>query len=417
MTILELKKLTGESSEPQQAEVQAQARGVITKTTKDGKPFWHLDLADATSDFTLRVWNNHPAFYFCGTIKQGDGISLTGAWKKSDFGIESDRWTGRLLDEFERLALLQGSAELQAKQQRDWNDMMALVNGMQPGPWKSLSLLLLNDYEKLFRRAAAARGNHHARRGGLVEHTAQMMRAAAALCNVYNRVMNREERKGREDQIKDDSETLRALGDLSGFIQRDLVLAGVLFHDCGKMWENQYEEQGFEMPFTLGSECTGHIIIGIGVAQSLWRKIEPQRRGDAEKAAGSENSTELRASAPPRLALDLLIHLIASHHGTLEWGSPVEPKCPEAIILHHVDNIDAKIEMMRGTYATAKRIGEGVFERAWPMKVNLISTTIVRADVSGESPETTGGPPVLPKAGIDLNKIDSKSVSACQQAS
>src|SRR4030095_13739211 len=108
---------------------------------------------------------------------------------------------------------------------------------------KSLTQLFLSEFGDRFRRAAAARGNHHARRGGLVEHTAQMMRmadATGAACLILN---------------------------------RDLLLAGVLFHDCGKLWENSYPADGFSMPYDERGELLGHITIGIELINSLWRKL------------------------------------------------------------------------------------------------------------------------------------------------
>lgn len=90
----------------------------------------------------------------------------------------------------------------------------------------------------------------------------------------------------------------------------------------------------------------GHISLGIEVANALWREGEAtEGKTWAELKPASE---ELR---------DHLLHLIASHHGTKEFGSPVAPKTPEAFLLHHIDNIDAKMEMLRLSYARGKGRG------------------------------------------------------------
>ncbi|HRH96462.1 MAG TPA: hypothetical protein PLB55_11035 [Prosthecobacter sp.] len=68
-----------------------------------------------------------------------------------------------------------------------------------------------------------------------------------------------------------------------------------------------------------------------------------------------------------------LLHLIAAHHGTHEFGSPVLPKTPEAIALHHVDNIDAKLEMFRRAYETGKELGPGIIEKFVPWPVNIVA--------------------------------------------
>jgi 3'-5' exoribonuclease len=68
-----------------------------------------------------------------------------------------------------------------------------------------------------------------------------------------------------------------------------------------------------------------------------------------------------------------MLHLIASHHGQYEFGSPVLPKTPEAVALHHVDNIDAKMEMLRRGYETSKELAPGIFERFRPWTVNVVA--------------------------------------------
>src|SRR5207237_17425 len=165
--------------------------------------------------------------------------------------------------------------------------------------------LFLKDFGERFRRTAAARNYHHARRGGLVEHTAQMMRVALALCPLY-------------DQLN-----------------LDLLLAGILFHDSGKLWENHLPEDGFTMGFDERGELMGHISIGLELVNSLWRKLQTE-----------ENWRAWEILVPPSEDCRLhLLHLIASHHGDMQFGSPVYPKTPEAMALHYIDNLDARLEM------------------------------------------------------------------------
>jgi 3'-5' exoribonuclease len=159
-----------------------------------------------------------------------------------------------------------------------------------------------------------------------------MMRASDALCSVYP--------------------------DLN----RDLLIAGILFHDCGKMWENSYPETGFSQPYNLHGEMLGHIPLGLELVNKLWRDLM-----DLPEAADwtllDPNSEHVRLH---------LLHLVAAHHGQLEYGSPVLPKTPEAIALHHIDNIDAKLEMMFSSYQSSPTLGRNIFERTRPLTTRLV---------------------------------------------
>ncbi|PYK93927.1 MAG: hypothetical protein DME40_02845 [Verrucomicrobia bacterium] len=204
--------------------------------------------------------------------------------------------------------------------------------------WKrrlgNLEPLPLKDFGERFRRTAAARNYHHARRGGLVEHTAQMMRVALALSPIYSQ------------------------------LNLDLLLAGILFHDSGKLWENHLPEDGFTMGFDERGELMGHISIGLELVNSLWRKLQTE-----------ENWRAWEILVPPSEDCRLhLLHLIASHHGDMQFGSPVYPKTPEAMTLHYIDNLDARLEMFAAGYLTAKPIAERIFDRVRPLPGNLVKS-------------------------------------------
>ena len=99
---------------------------------------------------------------------------------------------------------------------------------------------------------------------------------------------------------------------------------------------------GFIMPYDERGELLGHITIGIELVNRLWRDM-----------LETSEAADWLALDPPTEDVRLhLLHLIASHHGELQFGSPVYPKTPEAIVLHHVDNIDAKLEMFAEGYAS-----------------------------------------------------------------
>jgi 3'-5' exoribonuclease len=162
---------------------------------------------------------------------------------------------------------------------------------------------------------------------------AQMMRAGLALCCVYRN------------------------------LNQDLLLTGVLFHDAGKLWETVCPENGFDIPLQLPGEMLGHISIGMELVNKLWREMMQQP--EAEPWIHEEPASE-------SVRMHLL-HLIASHHGQLEFGSPVLPKTPEAMALHYIDNLDAKMEMFRRGYETSDELAPGIFDAVRPLKNKLIA--------------------------------------------
>jgi 3'-5' exoribonuclease len=141
----------------------------------------------------------------------------------------------------------------------------------------------------------------------------------------------------------------------------DLVRAGLLFHDCGKLWEIDYQPHGFVSPMTTIGELLGHITIGIELVNKLWR--------------GLEANPEFSAPAqPPReMVREHLLHLIASHHGQKEYGAPVTPRTPEAWMLHHIDNIDAHLEMLNQTYAEKTQVTPGIYDYRRPLEGRAVA--------------------------------------------
>jgi 3'-5' exoribonuclease len=116
------------------------------------------------------------------------------------------------------------------------------------------------------------------------------------------------------------------------------------------------------MPFDERGELLGHITIGIELINTLWRKL----LGLEEAAAWKELQP---ANEDVRLHL---LHLIAAHHGELQFGSPVPPKTPEAWALHYIDNLDAKMEMITAAYVNARPLAPRIRERTFPLPGNEV---------------------------------------------
>jgi len=315
-----------------EARVHVQVESAQAKTTRELKPYCELALADACDRMTLRVWNDHPAYKTCDSLRVGDFVELYGEFQQhQSYGLDAKKWNVRPLKESEIADLLQGPADLRAKQAIDWDLIVQTCAAIADPRLRALCEAFLHDLGDRFRRTAAARNYHHARRGGLVEHTAQMMRVATKIAPLYPQ------------------------------LNLDLLLAGILFHDSGKLWENQLPENSFTMGYDERGELMGHISIGLELVNSVWRKLS------------AENTEAWKLFAPASEDVRLhLLHLIGAHHGEPEFGSPVSPKTPEAMALHYIDNLDARLEMFAAGYTTAKPLAARIYDRVRPLPGNLV---------------------------------------------
>ncbi|MBQ5311448.1 MAG: HD domain-containing protein [Oscillospiraceae bacterium] len=158
-------------------------------------------------------------------------------------------------------------------------------------PLSELTLRILEEHKAGYMTSSAAVSMHHDLRGGLLYHSYRMAKAADALCGVYDT------------------------------LDRELLICGAVLHDIGKLWEYRTEPSG-DAEFTRSGVLFGHLYLGA----SLIKKYTDDHNYNMEK-------------------VQLLIHLILSHHGTQEWGAVACPAVSEAFVLHYIDNIDAKLYM------------------------------------------------------------------------
>jgi len=324
LTISELRAKVRETPVP--ARLFAQAAEVVRRESANGKPYFELKLRDSGDALLLRAWNDTPAFFTCEKLSAGAALEISGEFQvNGQFGLEGRRWTIRELNDEESESLFSAT---QSSTVASMEYVTTQVATLADPRLKALSEAFLRDFGPRFARASAARAHHHARRGGLLDHTAQMMRSATAVCSTYPS------------------------------LNRDLLLTGTLFHDAGKLWETCPPECGFEIPRELRGELLGHITIGIELINSLWRSLPLEDWKDL---------------TPPSETVRLhLLHLIAAHHGQLEFGSPVEPKTPEAIALNAIDNLDAKLEMLFQAFTSQPEVAPGILDRIRPLNINPV---------------------------------------------
>lgn len=330
LSISALKAAAGET--PLAAAVHAQLQSRSAKVTKTHKPYLELVFADSSGSFALKLWSDSPLYQEAESLAEGKVLRLEARWTQNAYGLDAKELEISEPDAEARDDFFAGDPDLREKQDRDFAQIKQLCTSIGDPRLHDLCEEFLSQYGERFRRTAAAKKNHHARRGGLVEHVAQMMRSADAMCGVYPQ------------------------------LNRDLMIAGVLFHDCGKLWENSYPAQGFAQVHSVYGEMMGHIPLGIELVNKLWHDV---LNSDDAKAW-----TELRpASELVRLHL---LHLIGSHHGQFDFGSPVLPRTPEAFALHYIDNLDAKLEMVKDAYAQSQELAPGIYERMFPLPSNLV---------------------------------------------
>ena len=206
-----------------------------------------------------------------------------------------------------------------------WAQLLGFVESLTNPDLKRLLSAMLDDpaLAQAYREAPAAKQLHHAWLGGLLEHV-------ISLCTLADRVVPH-----------------------YPLLDRDLVLTGVILHDIGKVRELSWEI-GFE--YTIEGTLLGHIQMG---------------------AALTEKAIDSLPNFPPKLKT-LVLHMILSHHGKLEFGSPKLPMIPEALVLNFLDDLDAKMQAVTGEFEKSLREGKGPDEltgKVWALDQRQLLNT------------------------------------------
>ncbi len=258
-----------------------------TRNTKAGKPFFKLRLSDRTGTIDCTVWETEALE---PGLKPGELVQV--AARVSEY-----------LGKPQLEATAVSSAPPGAARPRDflpstYRDIEELrgflqfhIDSVTDRDYSALLARFFGEagFMETFTTAPAAKLYHHAYLGGLVEHTVAVAEMCEFVAQQYGRV------------------------------DRDLLLTAALLHDVGKTQELSFETV---IDFTDSGRFLGHVIQGVTLV--------------------SERAKEVPSF--PEAKLQQLLHCIVSHHGELEWGSPKRPKTLEALILHHVDNLDAKVK-------------------------------------------------------------------------
>jgi len=257
---------------------------VTRRKTRDGRPFLLCMLRDRTGLMNGVFWDVPD--YVDAWVRPGVAVLVSGQTNNYKNALQVNITDLNQAGDVD-------SAELLPSSQRSRTEMLAELRKhieQLDEPWQSLVSHLLLDEQFLnrFADAPAARTMHHAYIGGLLEHSLSMTSLAGVLATHYP------------------------------YVNKNLLVSGTLLHDMGKTME--YSIDG-SFGFSEDGRLVGHIVRGVILI---------------EKAADELGF--------PEEELRQLVHLIVSHHGTLEWGSPIKPKMLEAILLHQLDLLDSRVQ-------------------------------------------------------------------------
>lgn len=274
---------------------------VNENTAKNGKSFVRITMKDGNSEQSATMFDTSAADIAAIGIEK-DSIAdaeisvgeYQGAKNYKILSLVPTRDSSLTIDDFVTLppvdlnVMYEQISDLIKSSGNDYNGKYE--------PLSSLTLEILEKYKSAYLSSSAAVSMHHNLRGGLIYHSYRMIKAADALCGVYS------------------------------ILDRELLLCGTALHDIGKLWEYKTSAAG-DAQFTASGVLFGHLYLGA----SLIKKFTDGHNYNMEK-------------------VQLLIHMILSHHGSQEWGAVVCPSIPEAFALHYLDNIDAKIYMCEDFY-------------------------------------------------------------------
>ncbi len=266
----------------------------IIRSRKDGSKFALLEFSDRTGTIEGIIWDIEQL----GSVSTGDFVFITGNvteyQQKLEIVISSISPVSE--DEIEPDDFLPQAEQDIDEVMADIEEFCAMVKNKY---LKKLidSFLKEPEFAKKFRTSPGAKKLHHAYLGGLAVHTLNILKLISHIELVYP------------------------------FCNKELLITATLLHDIGKIYEYTYKNM---IDISTQGKMLGHIVIGYEMVSEHINKIP-------------EFPRDLRLK---------ILHMILSHHGEFEWGSPKLPVFPEALILHFLDNLDSKVDIMAKAFKT-----------------------------------------------------------------
>ena len=260
--------------------------------TKNGAPYLALTLIDNSGEVEARLWEN--AQELAQLFEKGDFLFVSGECQKFRDAVQIKINNLQRLseDQVEPMAFLPASeADLDVL----WRDFVKLSRQVKDSNLAILLRTMVKDgrFKELFTTAPAAKRMHHAYLGGLLEHSVSVAKLALQVLKHY------------------------------AHLDKDLLLAGALLHDIGKTRELSYTKPPID--YTDEGRLIGHLVLGT------------QEVDYYAKIGGLNENLEI---------FTRLKHMILSHHGQREYGAPVLPMMEEGVVLHLIDDMDAKLNYL-----------------------------------------------------------------------
>ncbi len=285
-------------------------RNANSRVGSTGNPYLDMMLIDKTGSINAKVWNTSQAAPEAGSVLKIRG-SVTEFNGRLQLRVEKFREAQE--EDNVDISLLVPSAP--EKPEDMFKEILDTVNSFSNITLKKIVLYLISKFKKNLMYFPAAQSLHHAERSGLLHHTTSMLRAAKGIMPVYP------------------------------FLDRDLLLSGIILHDIGKVLELDSDKLGNVQDYTKDGLLLGHLVRGVTLIN------------EAARAQQIDENDEY---------VILLEHMMLSHHGIPEYGSTRMPMFPEAEMLHLIDDMDASMNEMEDVM---NRTPEGVFsERIWSLE-------------------------------------------------
>ncbi len=304
---------------------------------KTGEPYLSLSLCDRTGEIEAKMWDN--VSEVMDAFDRDDFVKVKGLIQiyhnRPQFTVHKMR---RLADtEVDFADYFPSSSRDTAEM---WRELRAIVGAMPDPHLRALVEAVLDDPEiaQRYQKAPAAKQIHHAWLGGLLEHVLSLCHLSRVTADHYR-------------------------------VDLSLLLAGVVLHDVGKIYELSYDRS---FGYTTEGQLLGHMVMGLRIVSDKLRNLP---------------------DFPPRLRT-LVEHMIVSHHGRLEFGSPKLPQFMEALLLHYLDDMDSKMQCMR-TLIEQDRQVEGHFTG---YNASLERTVLKKAKYMSNEPGANHSQPVKPAA-------------------
>ena len=301
-------------------------RAADVRQRRGGGPYMAATLGDRTGEVTALVWQNVDRFR--GVLEPGNVVAVKGQVQRYNQQLQIVVRQAEAVPEAsvdEKLFLRSSSVDPTLL----WKRLMETIEDVGDPDLRQLLLRVFSDpeVEERFRVAPAARSMHHAFRSGLLEHTVSVAEIARLLSGHYD-------------------------------LDNDLVIAGALLHDLGKIWEL---EIGPSIEYTDDGRLIGHL---------------PMETLFVEKKIGELENF-------PRETRRQLLHILLSHHGEYGFGSPRRPKTPEALLVHTADNLDSKMAGMLEAIAA-----EGSDDAAWTPYSRILERHIYRRKLERDNDDS-----------------------------